>query len=156
MMLLLTIVSTQILLGACDLGCPVAFVLNGTSCYHFSHDQEEYTSAMDICTRLDSYLAEVDSTIEGAFLSEQAHNNNRKYWIGLSDILEEGVWRWNINGDPPVPEVLNWAPQEPNNWNPGNENCVVIKNDGHWGDYECKNYFQYICETEAQPTGIIG
>ncbi|QGG47119.1 lectin-like protein [Heliorestis convoluta] len=52
------------------------------------------------------------------------------YWIGASDELVEGQWRW-VTGEPFV--YTNWAPGEPNNY--GGENYMaVVRTNGLWND----------------------
>ena len=64
-------------------------------------------------------------------------------WIGLSDNLEEGVFRWR---DGTYANYTRWGPIEPN----GNlsENCVYLYN--HWWlDSPCNVGVPFICEKEG-------
>ncbi|KAL4240692.1 C-type lectin (CTL) or carbohydrate-recognition domain (CRD) [Mactra antiquata] len=127
--------------------CGVGFVAHGDSCYHFSHDREAFELAQLVCKQLGASLAEVDSIAEGQYLSSMlAGKSSDHHWIGLSDIREEGTWRWHTTGEVLKPAIAMWDTHEPNNSRPGLENCVVIKTDGKWGDTLCMESHPYICE----------
>ena len=61
----------------------------------------------------------------------------------MSDIQEEGTWRWGT--ETTDPDFTNWAPGEPNNSNV-DENCGVIDKTGEWNDGACRTALHYICE----------
>ena len=77
------------------------------------------------------------------------------WWIGISDSIDEGTFRYQSNGEP-VPfahysdvQFHNgmdpWLSKEPNNGN-GNEDCVVM-DDGKWNDVPCDKKTFSICES---------
>ena len=78
------------------------------------------------------------------------------WWIGISDSIDEGTFRYQSNGEP-VPfahysdvQFHNgmdpWLSKEPNNGN-GNEDCVVMDvHDGKWNDVPCEKKTFSICE----------
>ena len=51
------------------------------------------------------------------------------YWIGLTDLVEEGEWVWT-NGEPTT--YTNWAPHEPMDDDRGEEDYVVMFEE--WSD----------------------
>lgn len=68
--------------------------------------------------------------------SEQTHligsySSSNNYWIGFTDRVDEGVWKW-ISGQ--TWTYTNWNTQEPNN--SGNEDYAVMNwgSGGTWGD----------------------
>ncbi|HEY8074854.1 MAG TPA: lectin-like protein [Labilithrix sp.] len=64
-------------------------------------------------------------------------------WIGLSDVKEEGKFRWS--DDTPV-AWSNWLPGQPDDADK-NEDCVTFTlGDGRWNDLECGTPLPYVCE----------
>jgi len=69
------------------------------------------------------------------------------WWIGLSDILSEGEFRWE-NGA--LVDYADWADGEPNNED--NEDCVELRRkrdrgserDG-WNDNQCSELRRFVC-----------
>ena len=77
------------------------------------------------------------------------------WWIGISDSIDEGTFRYQSNGEP-VPfahysdvQFHNgmdpWLSNQPNNGNGINEDCVV--HDGKWNDVPCDKKTFSICES---------
>jgi len=67
------------------------------------------------------------------------------YWIDLSDLQEEGIWKWMEQDAPAV--YTNWAPGQPTNYD-GNEDCGMMYKTGGWNDEKCEISHQYICESQ--------
>uniref|UniRef100_A0A4W5R1B7 C-type lectin domain-containing protein n=1 Tax=Hucho hucho TaxID=62062 RepID=A0A4W5R1B7_9TELE len=67
-------------------------------------------------------------------------------WIGLTDSVTEGTWKW-VNGTP-LPTPRYWRSGEPNGG--GGENCVVVpywsSSQGKWCDNGCNIPEYWICE----------
>jgi hypothetical protein len=65
------------------------------------------------------------------------------WWIGLDDIVEEGVYTW-VDGTPL--DWAQWANNEPNN--SGNEDCNHFASwaGGSWNDIPCDQDLAFICE----------
>jgi hypothetical protein len=69
------------------------------------------------------------------------------YWIGLTDVNEEGSWIWMTSMT--KLSHSHWTLGEPTALNVYKEieNCVLIyKNNGMWNDSPCSHTNFYICE----------
>ena len=56
------------------------------------------------------------------------------FWLGGRDELEEGVWRWESNGEL-IDMSMFWAEGQPDN--DQNENCLMSMTSGDFHDYFC-------------------
>ncbi|XP_045206881.2 CD209 antigen-like [Mercenaria mercenaria] len=137
--------------------CPNGWVTHNGNCYHFSHDVEDWTGAYTMCKILGGQLLELEDATESNFISSQVNISGKTYWIGLSDVNEEGTWVWMTSMT--KLSVTNWSPGEPTatNGNHDIENCVVIYNkNGMWNDASCAHMNFYICETSDESSEIVG
>ncbi|KAL4219517.1 positive regulation of myeloid dendritic cell activation [Mactra antiquata] len=145
----------QYILAACS--CPDGWQRHGPTCYHFSHDLESFGIADLMCKHMGGVLAEIETLQESSFLSAQVASFNNRYWIGLTDIQEEGIWKWfNTNTMLIQTNVSNWASHEPDNTN-DIENCVILGGTkGLWWDHPCHEFNRYICEMLDESGNVIG
>ncbi|XP_062371961.1 C-type lectin domain family 4 member F-like [Sardina pilchardus] len=119
-------------------------------CYFFSYDWLNWTESRDACVTLGGHLTIIETEEEQAFLRQTGGG----YWIGLSDLLKEGDWRW----------MDNTALRDPRFWEDGQpeddedyddnldeeEDCVIITWDNKgWDDVSCKGRYKRICESKA-------
>ena len=83
----------------------------------------------------------------------QQYFQSSQYWMGLSDRLVEGVFRWSDGFA--YHSFGNWAVNEPNNgWfllngslqSFGEEDCVILDDQGQWFDVGCSNPNAFICQ----------
>ena len=67
------------------------------------------------------------------------------YWMGLTDDMVKGVWRWKSSGLQAT--FTDWVPGEPNNQD-GIEDCANFRMDrgGRWNDISCHHNFIPVCE----------
>lgn len=70
------------------------------------------------------------------------------FWLGGSDILVEGDWRWISNHRRFT--YLAWAPGEPNNYQTG-EHCLGLYDilNEAWTDGKCNFTLSFICEKDV-------
>jgi hypothetical protein len=64
-------------------------------------------------------------------------------WIGLTDEVIEGQWRW-VTGEPY--SYQSWNPGEPNN--SGEEDYIQFVGGGRWNDLNNNNSLPYVLEFE--------
>ncbi|XP_045191035.2 perlucin-like protein [Mercenaria mercenaria] len=140
--------------------CSVGWEAHGDSCYHFSHDSETWTGAWDFCRILKGKLVEINSPQENIYLESQAKRLNKTFWIGLTDILQDGTFVWMDSSTPLTSSGFSdWAPGEPNNFVQGEESCVALYQPlgFRWTDAPC-NFASphFICEKDNPSTQPVG
>jgi hypothetical protein len=147
--------------------------------YRFCSDTVSFSVATVGCTSDKMRLVKIDDGVENGWLFSTgllhfpASNNQAGLWIGATDSVQEGQWRWvdtnktlfwqgmNVDqGGVAVNAAYSaWkrAPssEEPNNGNGmGAENCGMIDINGpfvpddRWVDTQCTDLRPYACEFE--------
>ncbi|XP_066566060.1 CD209 antigen-like protein E [Amia ocellicauda] len=145
--------------------CSVGWVNSNGSCYFFSTDAMNWTNSRDDCVRKGGHLVIIESKEEQTFLSNYLSSiasncatdiQDQRYWIGLTDVVTEGVWLWMDN----TPLTITYwhqrtgQPSEPDNWkgvDPSGENCVCLECTD-WYDNSCTYLQKRICETRTVRT----
>ncbi|XP_033102554.1 alpha-N-acetylgalactosamine-specific lectin-like [Anneissia japonica] len=139
--------------------CPAFWVPFQGSCYRVFGNRLDWADAEESCKALfnkkaTGHLVSIQSEDENRFVSHlwdsstggSTDSSNRAYWIGLSDIAEEGTYVWSDSDT--VASYTNWKQGEPNN--AGNEDCghVTKSNDEIllWNDTECYHTLSFVCE----------
>jgi hypothetical protein len=97
---------------------------NGHS-YYRSTSSMTWTAARQACANMGGYLVTVTTAAENNFIYSLWSDG----WIGLTDEVVEGQWRW-VTGEPYT--WSNWNPGEPNN--AGNEDYIQFVGNGKWND----------------------
>ncbi|XP_060711137.1 C-type lectin domain family 10 member A-like isoform X2 [Hemiscyllium ocellatum] len=126
-------------------GCPEDWRRFQQNCYYFSSESKTWKEAQRACRSLDANLVVINKPEEQAFIKTWFQRKNR--WIGLTDSISEGDWRW-VDGMDYTSSVKFWATGEPNN--KSNEDCAEIHRDGEWNDLPCDSSQPWICEKPAQ------
>lgn len=122
----------------------------GGHTYFTSDAIVSWSDANSAAMSLGGHLATVASAAENAFLS-----NSNLYWIGLTDQVTEGTFKW-VTGEPLG--FTGWGPGEPNN--SGNEDWVEINRGGpgRWNDlpagFPRRFYVEFDCLTVTQTAGL--
>ncbi|XP_053383016.1 asialoglycoprotein receptor 1-like [Mercenaria mercenaria] len=129
-------------------GCRDNWVAYDGSCYLFVHHNYSFTEAAHFCQIHESHLVHVDSALENAFIKDRVRyiiGPLERWWIGLTDEIVEGDWRW-LDTDI-KPAYTDWNPGEPNN--SGGENCGVLQVTA-WNDVPCSQSYRPICEKRGE------
>ncbi|XP_030828651.1 macrophage mannose receptor 1 [Strongylocentrotus purpuratus] len=139
--------------GSCERG----WGLYDEWCYYSPAVEKTFTEAEAECAALfsGSHLASIHSIGEQSFITERLYYINAWTWIGLTDVDEEGTWKWT---DGTNYNYWNWAAGEPNDVN--NEDCVHLgyfddHQIGLWNDVGCLEINRYICKMPKYNTAPV-
>ena len=103
-----------------------------------------WSAAKTLCETKGGHLATVTSQAENDFISANLRTDN--YWLGGTDEVTEGVWKW-ITGEPW--SYTNWDVGEPNNI-VANENYIVANTTtSKWTDIRDIFSFLPLCEWDS-------
>ncbi|XP_071094837.1 perlucin-like [Haliotis cracherodii] len=126
--------------------CPTGFAQYGNSCYWFSNVGGSFPEARSYCQFFRSHLVRITSKEEDDFVTHKAKQIGREFWLGATDCITEGEFRWE--GGVPL-NYTNWCPEQPNN-DGGDKphHCLMLwKRCGYrWNDLECDAELYFICE----------
>lgn len=111
---------------------------NGHS-YYRSTGSMTWTNARQACLNMGGHLVTVTSAAENTFI----FNLWPSGWIGLTDEVVEGQWRW-VTGEPY--SYQSWNSGEPNNSN--NEDYIQFVGGGRWNDLNNSSSLPYVLEFE--------
>jgi hypothetical protein len=109
---------------------------NGHS-YYRSTGAATWTTARSNCAAMGGYLVTITTAAEQSFI----FNIWPSGWIGLTDEVTEGTWRW-VTGE--TYSYKNWNSGEPNN--AGNEDYVQFVSNGRWNDLPNNVSLPYVLE----------
>ena len=111
---------------------------NGHS-YYRSTGTAYWSTAKTNCANMGGHLVTVTSAAENNFIFKLWPSG----WIGLSDEITEGTWRW-VTGE--AYSYTSWNSGEPNN--AGNEDYVQFVGGGKWNDLPNAVSLPYVLEFE--------
>ena len=109
---------------------------NGHS-YYRSTSSMTWTAAKAACENMGGHLVTMSNAAENSFV----FNTWPSGWIGLTDEVTEGVWRW-VTGE--TYSYSSWNPGEPNN--AGNEDYIQFVGGGKWNDLPNNVSLPYVLE----------
>ncbi|XP_071025828.1 C-type lectin domain family 4 member M-like [Oncorhynchus clarkii lewisi] len=124
--------------------CPEGWKKIGSSCYYVSTEKKSWEESRQDCRNRGADLVVIKSQ-EQQTLVNWLCGVYDYVWIGLTDSVSEGTWKWVDD----TPLTTNyWNSGEPNGG--GAENCVYFyswsADTGEWWDYYCYYKFRWICE----------
>ena len=103
-----------------------------------------YLDAAAFCAGQGRKLARLDDKDQAKRLYEAARAiRDDRWWIGLDDRAEEGVFRWQ---DGAAVEFTRWKKGQPDNEG-CNEDCVALAKNGkgRWHDTHCGLRRPFVC-----------
>ncbi|XP_071348975.1 macrophage mannose receptor 1-like isoform X1 [Trachinotus anak] len=130
-----------------DLGCKTGWRKHGSYCYFIGMGYKTFDEAKDDCKSSESYLADVSSGVDNAFLvSLVGMRPEKHFWLGLSNQknINEFVW---TNTD--IVRFTHWNAEMPGH----RQGCVAMKTGifaGLWDVLPCTNKEKYICKHLAE------
>ncbi|KAI4901128.1 hypothetical protein NFI96_008665, partial [Prochilodus magdalenae] len=99
-----------------DACCAEGWKYFSGSCYFFSTDEKTWTESRDACVAAGGDLVIISSTEEQTFIKKSYPGvGKERYWVGLTDAVKEGDWRW-LDGTPLSEKAVHWNVNEPDNW----------------------------------------
>ncbi|CAH1800423.1 unnamed protein product [Owenia fusiformis] len=122
------------------------------SCYFVSNTNiMNWTAARENCQAMGSDLAVLDSMDELNTLRRVFPNGTRSYWLGATDAVKEGSWRWigiNTTISDDFPAWTNGSRQATDT---NEKNCLVawpyIANEFHVKAEDCSFEQGFLCES---------
>jgi hypothetical protein len=111
---------------------------NGHS-YYRSTGSAFWSTAKTNCSNMGGHLVTVTTSAENSFIFGLWPSG----WIGLTDEVNEGTWRW-VTGE--SYSYTSWNAGEPNN--AGNEDYVQFVGGGKWNDLPNSVSLPYVLEFE--------
>ncbi|MFM7200126.1 MAG: CotH kinase family protein, partial [Myxococcota bacterium] len=118
-------------------------VVIGDQNYRVCQQPQSFDEAVATCQSLDMQLAtpQDELSFQGLWSAVAESQGVLEVWFGLTDVEEEGSWRW-LEGEPTSYQL--WAPGQPDN--AGEEDCAGTFSDGSWNDYPCWYPLGAVCE----------
>uniref|UniRef100_A0A673I4S7 C-type lectin domain-containing protein n=1 Tax=Sinocyclocheilus rhinocerous TaxID=307959 RepID=A0A673I4S7_9TELE len=118
------------------------------SFYFISSLKKSWTESRKYCTERGADLIIINNREKQDFVTKMT--DKREFWIGVTDIKEEGRWKW-VDG---TSVTAGGQITEPNGGR--HENCAVTYLKKHpeligWIDVTCNGAYQWICEKSVWP-----
>eukprot|EP00063_Salmo_salar_P075404 XP_014050239.1 PREDICTED: C-type lectin domain family 4 member M-like [Salmo salar] len=130
------------------LKCPKGWRMLGSSCYFLSTERKTWEESRLDCLAIGADLVIINSRQEQKLLYQLDGDADLLVWIGLTDSVNEGTWKW-VDGTPLTTSY--WKSGQPDHGGTNNEeDCVeVYHRDGvlaNWNDAPCNHMLRWICE----------
>uniref|UniRef100_A0A673VRI9 C-type lectin domain family 4 member F-like n=1 Tax=Salmo trutta TaxID=8032 RepID=A0A673VRI9_SALTR len=124
--------------------CPEGWGRFGCSCYYVSTEGKSWEESRQDCLERGADLVIINSEEEQTFIN--GFESVSYVWIGLTDSVTEGTWKWV--DDTPLTIPSYWRSGDPNGGTL--QNCVFIHHmssgQGVWWDFNCSSSERWICE----------
>ncbi|XP_052473596.1 collectin-12 [Carassius gibelio] len=126
-------------------GCPPQWKSFRDKCYFFSSEKLDFNETKERCNNKSSTMLIINDEDEQLWIKRQISGKGY-FWLGLTDIIDENIWRW-VDGT--LPNYTKWKPGQPDNWSHGHEageDCAGLIHEGSWNDFFCTERIGFICE----------
>ncbi|XP_052320901.1 CD209 antigen-like protein E isoform X12 [Oncorhynchus keta] len=128
--------------------CPEGWQKFESSWYFLSTETKTWKESRQDCLERGADLVIINSDKEQ---QQFLLNLKKRVWIGLTDSVKEGTWKW-VDGTPLITGY--WYDPQPDNGGGkpenGEEDCVEIRTDQSplkaWNDLSCAENLHWICE----------
>ncbi|XP_071490718.1 uncharacterized protein [Diadema antillarum] len=121
------------------------------TCWRFGVAPQTWFDARLLCQAddPDSDLAVIDTREELDFVNSSRVLEQATYWIGMSDLGQERLFRWVDCQSLSLWQTLNWAPGQPQDLR-GTSDCVQMNSAGEWDDVSCDTTMSYACKIQRK------
>ncbi|MCI4377658.1 hypothetical protein PGIGA_G00205990 [Pangasianodon gigas] len=128
-------------------GCKPGWIRYGYYCYFIGTETKTFEEAKQMCVKTESYLVDVTSRVENAFLVSLVGTRPENYfWIGLSNNKDQHTFEWTNSKKVLYTHFNAGMPG-------GKQGCVAITTGiraGLWDVLSCTNKEKYICKKMAE------
>ncbi|MBN2443193.1 MAG: hypothetical protein JXJ04_17665 [Spirochaetales bacterium] len=145
------VISILIILSSCSVsrgfkkinGIDDCYLYNNHTYFYIKHKTNWY-DAKSACEAAEGHLLISNNEKENDFIKKIIDANT---WLGLTDVENEGFWRWVDNR---LLMWSDWAEGEPNNGGTENYAHYNAQKNFLWNDTNRRNEFYFICEIERK------
>ncbi|RUS72717.1 hypothetical protein EGW08_019515 [Elysia chlorotica] len=126
----------------CAKSCPGEWTKNPANnfCYKLFPEKSEFVEAEAACAKIPGGLLTTAADEEELAFVSALRGSAGHIWIGLTDILVQGTYRW-VDGTELT--YKNWQRGEPNN---RHERCVMMYTNTRWNDARCETKLPFVCK----------
>ncbi|MEM9916926.1 MAG: lectin-like protein [Bacteroidota bacterium] len=122
--------------------------------YYCSNFRSSWSYAKQYCQSKGGHLAVVNDAQENGWIASQLQTSSA--YIGLTDELQEGNWRW-VNGEPVT--YTNWIPGQPSNSNNQQHYVEMFGANsyyyGKWNDHYDHQHREFVMEIPCSDVNIV-
>ncbi|XP_024236113.2 CD209 antigen-like protein C isoform X1 [Oncorhynchus tshawytscha] len=126
--------------------CHEGWIKFETSCYFLSTVNKTWEESRMDCIRREAHLVIINNREEQVFING-LNGANKQIWIGLTDTIVEGTWKW-VDGTPLT--TTYWGDGQPNSWKETEQDCGEFvhrsTDPGDWNDDGCSVEQYCVCE----------
>nr|XP_046193611.1 CD209 antigen-like protein E [Oncorhynchus gorbuscha] len=129
------------------LKCPKRWRMLESSCYFLSTERKTWEESKLDCLARGADLVIINSRQEQKLLYQLDGDADLLVWIGLTDSVNEGTWKW-VDGTPLTTSY--WKRGKPDHGGTNNKDCVEVYHRdnvlANWNDAPCNHMLHWICE----------